>query len=336
MRSNETSISESTLPQAPDGPGPLANATADSTGGWRWHCRAMFAGARWSCARRGIDTWLESVPRPIPPRLLWVGASAGWMLPTRFLKQFVEIDVIDIDHSARLILALRHGRALRRAGIPWRWHCIDAIAHIDELLGRWPEALILFDNLLGQQRYRYSDGDRLERWLSALPERLSGRTWGSVHDWLSGPTNGLQSSRTDGGFETLCFERTAAGVALAPSMATVRAPGTPHARPGRAGSAAGTASVVRSGAALTDWLLEQVGGGGVWQDHLTGAVFPIGTQGFLIPWRFSRTHFHWLQAGWVDRQTASGVSAHRVAVDRIGALAPGAPERARPTGPASR
>jgi hypothetical protein len=49
-----------------------------------------------------------------------------------------------------------------------------------------------------------------------------------------------------------------------------------------------------------EWLYQQAGGHGIWQDHRTAGILPVGTRGVMIPWRFSQTHLHWLQAAWVD------------------------------------
>lgn len=201
------------------------------------------------------------------------------MTPSRWLAGFREIEAIDLDPLARPLFGLRHGATLRAAQSNWRFHHEDGFESLEQLLTRWPQAVVLFDNVLGQMRYRYEDGLTLERRLSRLAERLQGRLWGSVHDWLSGPAN--PASGDDGLDRTFAFEmRVHPGPAGVPRLTVPDAAGAED--------------------DLAQWLLARVGGYGVWQDHLTGGVFPGGSVGTLIPWSFSPTHVHWLQAAWVD------------------------------------
>jgi hypothetical protein len=101
---------------------------------------------------------------------------------------------------------------------------------------------------------------RAEKELGALKVMLEGRSWGSVHDLFSGPTDG----------QTL--------IAHIPTREVL--------------SGAQTSAIAQT-------LLSNVGASGEWRDHLTQAVFPEDTTTQLIPWAFQRNDWHWLQAGWV-------------------------------------
>lgn len=158
---------------------------AGGTGGLNWHWHARASRQRWQPTSSALADFLRTVPVD-GQHLLVLGASAGWMMPTEWLLRCARVDTVDIDPLAPHLFGWRHGRALTRAGVRWHHHRLDALAHLDDLLQRFPEAWLWFDNLLGQHRYRLRDAARAERELQALAPRLSGRHWGSVHDVYSG------------------------------------------------------------------------------------------------------------------------------------------------------
>jgi hypothetical protein len=263
----------------------LPRLAAGSTGGLRWHWRAFASRRRWAGTRQVIARWLDSCPAAEAERLLLVGASAGWMMPSGWLARFREIEAFDLDPLAAPFFALRHGRTLRARQTRWRFHRRDAFEDLEMILARWPQATVLFDNMLGQLRYRYQDGESLERRLSELSGRLDGRLWGSIHDWLSGPVLPGAADPAAMPFEMRALE---AGARAPAGAAARRAPGPMGQEP---------SVPVHE---FPGWLLARWGARGVWQDHLTGAVFPLAVRGVLIPWPFSGTHAHWLQAAWID------------------------------------
>lgn len=262
--------------------------SAGSTGGLRWHWRALCAGRRWANARRAIESWLDTCPATDAAELILIGASAGWMMSSTWLSRFRAIEAIDLDPIARPLFGLRHGMALRARHIDWYFHRDDGFEDLDRLLDRWPQAVVLFDNVLGQLRYRYADGDELELRLVHLADRLEGRLWGSVHDWLSGPAH--VPAGAVGVVRALRFEMGQGLMSDRPATEAHRARRPRSSEPG----------APETQDDFAQWLLARVGGHGVWQDHLTGGVFPVGSRGMLIPWQFSSTHVHWLQAAWVD------------------------------------
>jgi hypothetical protein len=234
-----------------------------------WHARALRASARWRPTRDLIGRWLASVSFE-SRRLILVGASAGWMMSTDFLARFDAIEAIDIDPLAAPLFAWRHGLRLKRKGVQVRWHRLDALAELDELVRLWPEAGWLFDNVLGQQIYRHHDLDAVEAALAGLAQRLEGREWASVHDWLSGPARPVDPQ----------------AVLAAPPLHAVMQQG------GLTLNGQSQRFEVAS-----ESLLATLNAHGQWQDHRTAGVFPAGTDIALIPWEFRPGKWHWLQAG---------------------------------------
>lgn len=255
---------------APD-PWPAPAPGPNRTGGAVWHARALTAHWRWQPTRDAIAHWLASL-RFGSDQLVLVGASAGWMMSRAFLARFRAVTAIDIDPLARPLFALRHGLALRAGGARVRWESLDALARLDELLVRHPEAAVLFDNVLGQQIYRSLDPERIEKALAGLAARLHGREWASIHDWLSGPAAPTEPS----------------AILLAQPQ-----------RVRLEGGAVSEAGRVLSWDALAESALARLDAHGEWQDHRTAVVFPNGTEIRLIPWEFRPGKWHWLQAGYV-------------------------------------
>lgn len=243
------------------------------TGGLIWHLRAWRAQSRWAETREAIARWLAGVS-PASDHLVLIGASAGWMMPSDFLSRFRRIDAIDIDPMAPALFGWRQGAALRAAGTRWQFHREDALAALGHLLERWPQASIFFDNVLGQQIYRFSDLAALEDRLARLSSDLAGRDWGSVHDWMSGaaqPTSAMLAAL------------------WRPVEMTVEPTGY---------RLDGQGLTVED---CAQTLLARLGAAGDWQDHLTSQVCPPGTRVMMIPWAFRPQKWHWLQAGWVGR-----------------------------------
>ncbi len=239
------------------------------SGGLRWHWRAWRSMALWSPTTAQIAGWLTSV-QPRSKSLLLLGPSAGWMLPTEWLLRFESIEAMDIDPVAGWLFGLRHGPALKAAGIRWHYQTGDALAALPRLLTAHPRACVLLDNLLGQLRFHAPPWQDpmlfTSLQLADIKRLLQGREWGSVHDLLSGPTHGLPPEQD-----------------------------FPAARN----------SVVTHGAEHqvdVAWLAAAKPQG-EWLDHLTDQVFPGGTPVQDMAWAFSPNYWHWLQAGWVQPVT---------------------------------
>ena len=235
---------------------------AGGTGGLNWHVHAYASSSKWLGTSSEIERFLQQV-RPNAKDLVLVGASAGWMMPPSWLARFERIDAYDIDPLAAHLFRWRHGKVLRTHGVALHMHRQDALASLPKLLQRHPDACLWFDNLLGQHRYRVRDEVQAEQEITALKHQLKDRSWGSVHDLYSGPTQHM-------------------------AWADRITPLT------RAGVDAGQLDSRQA-----QVLLQDVGAKDVWSDHLTTGVFPPGTATTLIPWPFKDHHCHWLQAGWV-------------------------------------
>ena len=232
---------------------------ADGTGGLNWHLHARQSLPRWQSTLQEIERFLMDLVIQ-EHHLILIGGSAGWMMPTTWLAQFKQIDAYDIDPLAPWLFGKRHGSLLRTQGVALQHHRLDALTHLDDILRQHPGACVWFDNVLGQHRYRVRDEEKVEKTLKALHTQLAGRSWGSLHDVLSGPTDGRTPT-------TWRHERT------------------------QAQSLDGH---------FTQSLLRGVGASGVWQDHQTEHVLPANTKTVWIPWAFRPTHWHWLQAGWIN------------------------------------
>lgn len=246
------------------------SALAEVTGGLRWHGRALLARRRWRETTSQIAAWLATT-RPASRHLLLIGGSAGWMMSGAWLQRFERIDVVDLDPLAPLLFRLNHGGALRASATQLKFHRADAMAGLSALLVAYPDATVFFDNVLGQHRFRMEDDlARAEAELRAVAGLLRGRDWGSVHDLFSGPL-----------INPVSPHQPALNVAAMQSPTGLLAAGL-------------------QGDPLHRHLLAQVDAKGPWMDHLTSAVFPVGTAMSLISWPFSPVYTHWLQAGWVS------------------------------------
>ncbi len=250
------------------------SAVRDTTGGLRWHWRALWRRRRWREATRLIADWLAGT-QPASRHLLLIGGSAGWMMCGRWLQRFARIDLVDIDPHAPRLFRFNHGRALRDAGTELNFVQADGITRLDALLDAHPHATVFFDNVLGQHLYRVGSIARAEADLALIATRLSGRDWGSVHDLYSGPADPLALPMNP---QTSFDAVRAAGGLMVDGLH-----GTP----------------------LHKRLLAQVGGQPDWMDHLTSELFPVGAPSRLIAWPFLPTYAHWLQAGWVPGAPAS-------------------------------
>lgn len=188
------------------------------------------------------------------------------MLPTAWLLRFDSIEAMDIDPMAGWLFGLRHGPALKAAGIRWNYQTGDALAALPRLLTAHPRACVLLDNLLGQLRFHTPVWQNPLAYtslqLADIKRLLQGREWGSVHDVWSGPATGLAPG------QDFPAARHSVVMHVAERQVDVAWLAAAHPR-------------------------------GEWLDHLTDQVFPAGTPIQDIAWAFRADYWHWLQAGWV-------------------------------------
>ncbi len=155
------------------------------SGGLVWHWRALWRRRYWmdfiDSVAAALDHW-----HPPQKKLLLLGPSAGWCLPTDFLVRFKEINAIDLDPLAERIFRFNHGRPLNNAGTKLNFDLENIFTSFDAILERFPDHAILFPNMLGQHLYHVADTDTARVEIEAVKEKLASRHWASIHDRLSG------------------------------------------------------------------------------------------------------------------------------------------------------
>jgi len=148
------------------------------SGGLAWHWRAWRGTQRYRPFRLAVESWLAGWSPPCA-RLILVGPSAGWTLPSAWLSQFDEIIALDLDPLARWFFALNH--PTRRTEI--RWLRGDLVTELPRHLQAWPDAAVLFCNVLGQLAVEREDHEAI---LATLPSMLQRHHWASFHDCYTG------------------------------------------------------------------------------------------------------------------------------------------------------
>jgi len=147
------------------------------SGGLRYHLRAAaYRHLRWRPFRRTVAGWLNAWQPPCP-RLVLVGPSAGHTLPLQLFARFELVVALEPDPLARRWLAWRARR------LPLRFEALDVLGGtrpLQPLRERFPDAAILFCNLLGQ-----IPAPNGARWQPLLAEALPDRHWASYHDVAS-------------------------------------------------------------------------------------------------------------------------------------------------------
>jgi hypothetical protein len=134
-----------------------------------------FADAYWDQHREGVGKFLSDW-NPRSKNLLLIGSSAGYSLPTDWLKGFELVTAYEPDPIARVIFEKRHG--IRPCWIRTRFPFPDfSILETEANRG----AAILFCNLMGQLQIRNAGEFRLK-----MLRHLKDREWASYHDALSG------------------------------------------------------------------------------------------------------------------------------------------------------
>ena len=151
------------------------------SGGLAWHWRAWRAASRYRPFREAVRDWLSAWEPPCR-RLILVGPSAAWTLPSLWLSTFDEIMAIDLDPLAPWLFRWNHRHHLgSQRGITWFRD--DLVNELPRQLGAWPDAAVLFCNVLGQLALERDDHEEV---LAMLPNLLRQQHWASFHDCYTG------------------------------------------------------------------------------------------------------------------------------------------------------
>ncbi len=233
------------------------------SGGLAWHWQAWRSLSKWKPTTELISQWLTQVNvHRHHATLVLVGSSAGWMMASQWLCQFKEIKIFDIDPLAAPLFKWRHGKSLSDSGTQLTCFKTDALANLTSILTANPSAFIFFDNLLGQLRFMHPSPDATEIELQKLMRQLKGRSWGSLHDRMSGKVHPSSSTNA--------------------SMSSQIVKG--H---------------FKKDLEIQAWL-NSMQAQSPWLDHLTQDIFPEDTEVQNFKWAFNDQYWHWLQAGWVN------------------------------------
>ncbi|WP_374403938.1 hypothetical protein [Niveibacterium sp.] len=155
----------------------LANHLLHASGGLRWHLSALrHRHGAWQPFMACLANWLAGW-QPERDRLLLVGPSAGWTLPTAFPQRFREVRVLEPDPLARLTLAQRFVDSAPR------FDTLDAFAPggLATLRDHYADHAVLFCNVLGQ----LAPDDDSAAWCAELRATLAPLAWASWHDIAS-------------------------------------------------------------------------------------------------------------------------------------------------------
>ncbi len=151
------------------------------SGGLAWHWRAWRAASRYHPFRAAIQDWLTTWAPPCR-RLVLVAPSAGWTLPSDWLSRFDEIVAIDLDPLAPWLFRRNHQRHLVQSK-KLQWIRRDLVSELPLRLADWPDAAVLFCNVLGQLAVERDDHETV---LAMLPQMLRRQHWASFHDCYTG------------------------------------------------------------------------------------------------------------------------------------------------------
>lgn len=155
---------------------------ANLAGGFHYHWIARrYRRTLWKPYLNQVEQWL-STWNPPRGRLIIVGSSAGYSLPTAWLNQFSSLVCIDPDPKARRLF-LRHHPDLKQRP-DWIIHSIfedpDLASWKTTILGNQPSA-ILFSNFLGQLKFADIQA-HASAFIDAIPPSIP---WASYHDRYS-------------------------------------------------------------------------------------------------------------------------------------------------------
>ncbi|MCM0605768.1 MAG: hypothetical protein KA715_06720 [Xanthomonadaceae bacterium] len=155
---------------------------ANQAGGFFYHWIAFrFRKNLWKPYIEQVVSWLNAWKPPVR-RLIIVGPSAGYSLPTEWLNRFESLVLIDPDPRARKKFSKIHPGLKTKPD--WIIHSLFE----DSDLGSWKTTIrgntptaILFSNFLGQLKYAEIKLP-VKDFIDAIP---AGTQWASYHDRYS-------------------------------------------------------------------------------------------------------------------------------------------------------
>lgn len=154
------------------------------SGGLLYHLRALRSRKLWRDFAGELEIWLSEWKTP-SGKLILLGPSGGYTLPSAWLRGFSEIHAFDIDPLAPWLFSLRHpgvDAGFERHDVFWQNGHLTT-APLEAIVRAHPGATLLFCNVLGQLplENRVDDGD-MARYLKQLRASLHGVSWASYHD----------------------------------------------------------------------------------------------------------------------------------------------------------
>ncbi len=153
-----------------------------SSGGLVYHLRARrWQHPLWAPFHLVVAQWLRQW-QPARKHLVLVGPSGGYALAPDFLRQFPRITLLEPDPVARWLLRRRFPDIAFEPGDTRAFAAADGFAR---LVTRYPDAALLFCNLLGQDLVGQDDSAARRLWLERGCDALAGRPWASWHDLAS-------------------------------------------------------------------------------------------------------------------------------------------------------
>lgn len=160
-------------------------ALLSPSGGIVYHLRAArYRAGLWLPFRQRLEAWLEQHLRSAPQVLL-VGPSAGHCLPLERLARYPKLIALEPDRLAGMLLRARlPGVTIAPRDLLVR-PLLDGAPALDTLLKDYPDATVLFCNMLGQLQFDLSELEQ-GRFQSEFRRRilpaLMDRPWLSFHD----------------------------------------------------------------------------------------------------------------------------------------------------------
>jgi len=170
------------------------NAWMNPAGGLRYHWRAFRHGNRlWQPYRWALGEWLLGWTPP-EKNLVIVGPSGGYAVQPFLFERFERVICLEPDPVARFLFRRKLARAPleRRPGLEFISddRLVSHPERLPELLDDVGDAAILFSNVLGQLRVLLevssADVPAFARVKKEVQRAMSGRSWASFHDRVSG------------------------------------------------------------------------------------------------------------------------------------------------------